>query len=187
MRSNRFQKWWLILIKGSLLILLGLTSFVISEETSVVVNTIVGISIISAALISVVTLLFFTRKIGKQAKSILFVEAVMDALIGTIILYFPTPTFAFLISMLGIWLLLIGSVQIIFAVQVRQVLRGWLLFLFNGLLTISISSLIVFQAYSKEISDGQMVGYLAIVSGSLLILGSVILKRWGRFIYRPTP
>lgn len=176
MKNTFFKNWWLLLVKGILVVALGIMSFIMPHITILVLTTWFGALMVLVGILSLATLFASRKELGRGSK-MQVLEGVMDIFFGLLILLFPQITVLVFAVIVGIWLIFVGILQLIFSLLLRPIIKNWWLFLLNGLITTILGGLIGFNPLEGTITLSYLIGITAIFFGLMLITGSFFLKQ----------
>mgnify|MGYP001825814436 FL=1 len=162
--------WWLVLIEGIALIILGLLLLANPAKTSVIVIQVLGIYWLSVGIIKIVSIFIDSSMWGWK----LF-AGIVGILAGILILqhplYAPLLVGAALVIILGIQGLIMGIVGLIQAFQGA----GWGVGIL-GVVSILIGILLLANLWLFTFSLPWVIGILAIVGGIIAIIAAFRVK-----------
>jgi uncharacterized membrane protein HdeD (DUF308 family) len=157
------KKWWVLALRGVLLILMGLLAFV-NPLTWVIFIGIV-------MLIDGVSMLFagFGNQPAGQSRWPLILIGVLGVIAGIIVLVNPPLGGLTLTIVIGAWAIVTGILEIISAIRVREDIDNeWWLILF-GVLAIIFGILVFQNVLAGFMTIAWIFGVFAIVAGILSI------------------
>lgn len=156
--------WWLILIQGIALIIIGALFLINPAQTAVIATTVLGIYWLIQGVLSIVSI--FMDRSGWFWK---LVMGVLGIIAGIIILqhplWAPAVVGATLVIILGIQGIFMGIMQLILALQGG----GWGLAIL-GVISIIIGAILLFNVWVATISLPWVIGIFAIIGGILAII-----------------
>jgi uncharacterized membrane protein HdeD (DUF308 family) len=167
MENTLARNWGLVVLRGVLAILFGLTAFVWPEITLVVLVWIFGIYVLADGLVSIGTGLSRTKDSPRWWVFIL--EGLVSIVAGGIALIWPQiATLAIVLLMAG-WAFLTGILEIVAAIRLRHEINNeWLLAL-GGIISIVLGVFLFLQPFAGGIAIIWTVAAYAIIFGLLLI------------------
>jgi len=162
--------WWLVLLQGIALIILGILFLASPGMTAVVVVQFVGIYWLIAGIFSIVSIFVNSSLWGWK-----LISGVVGIIAGFIILqhplWAPVVVGEVLIIVLGIQGIIIGVVYLIQAFQGA----GWGMGLL-GVVSVIIGIILLANIWAFTISLPWAIGILALVGGVLSIIGAFQMK-----------
>ncbi len=123
MDASIFKNWWLLLINGIILTLLGIVSIFVPFTAVLTVALYIGI----AALFSGIFLIAFSlSNTNQEGWGWRFVEGIIDLIFGFVLLANPYVSAALVPMLIGIWIFIRGIMFIVDAFSWRKVEKsGW--------------------------------------------------------------
>lgn len=176
MRNTLSNNWWMIAIKGVLILTLGVVALVIPAKTILVLTTWIGIFLLLAGLLTFLILASNWKRMAR-GKLWLLLDGLLDTGIGLLILFNPEQTVWVLTVLIGVWLLLMGIIQIVYALRTRGYLKLWWVALINGLVTAVLGGLIWSNPLEGLLALTVLFGLATCFYGVLLIVFSLRLRR----------
>jgi uncharacterized membrane protein HdeD (DUF308 family) len=161
------NNWFMFVVNGLIAILFGLMIIFIKEETIIKLTLYFGLLILAGGAI----LLIVAVRNMKQEKphALLLAESIAAILIGAIIAFYPQQSLKFFLILVGVWAVIIGLMQIIMAVQMKNKVSNHNLFTINGVITLVVGLLLFFDPMGAIKALLIIIGLLALVTGVLLI------------------
>ncbi|MEZ4517304.1 MAG: DUF308 domain-containing protein [Chloroflexota bacterium] len=156
--------WWLILIEGIALIIIGALFLINPAKTAVIATMVLGIYWLVSGVLSIVSIFIDSSAWGWK----LLVGA-LGIIAGIIILqhplWSPAVVGATLIIILGIQGILMGIMQLIMALQGG----GWGLAII-GVISLVIGVILLFNVWIAAVSLPWVIGIFAIIGGILAVI-----------------
>ena len=177
MRNALSNNWWWITVKGLLILALGLISLFVPAQTILVLTTWIGIILLLGSAFTFI-LLFSNWSRLANGKLLLFLDGILDAGVGLLILLYPEQTVYIVTILIAVWLVLMGILQIYYAFSTRGHLKLWWVALVNGLVTVVLGVLIGSNPFEGAKALIILFGLSACFYGIMLIIFSLRLKRW---------
>lgn len=181
--SVLFRNWWLLGIKGILTLVFGLIALTLKDINQIKIVKYFCIIILSSGI-----LLAFGSFFNRRTKPYWrwwFFEGLFDISIGLIIVYMLShrriEAMANYTEIIAVWALVFGMIQIFTAFRFKKLSLTWFAMFFSGLLAILYTSTIIahfivgFNSLPGLDAKKTLIGYFAIVLGSIVITNSVSL------------
>ncbi len=166
------KDWWLYMLLGVGLVILGLLVISTPAITAVAVTTVVGILLIASAIVQGVYAFKFYAKPGRTLLQV-FV-AILYALAGVALLSRPIIGAVTLTILLAIYFFAKGIVKIVAAFEMRRHLPHWGWMLFGGILSLILGLLIAASWPSSALwAIALLLGIDLMVAGWTIIVLSV--------------
>jgi uncharacterized membrane protein HdeD (DUF308 family) len=167
------KKWWILLVRGVLLILIGVLAFV-SPLTWVVFVGVYALIDGTAMLIS-----GFGEQPAGQSHWPLIVVGILGILAGLFILWNPALAGETLTYVIAAWAIVTGILEIISAIRLRdEISNEWWLIL-TGILAIIFGILVFRNVLAGFVTITWVFGIFAILAGILSIVLSFRVRDFG--------
>ncbi|PTM08550.1 MAG: hypothetical protein DA408_20335 [Bacteroidetes bacterium] len=173
--ASIFNNWWLVALKGVLVIFFGSLALAVPQVTMVALTFYFGILVLLAGVL-IVAFALQNRTTVAHWKYFL-AEGVIDLLFGLAVVVNPGLTLYFFIILLGCWLIFGGGFQIWFAIRHRAEMKGTNPSLINGVVTLALGAAIAFFPVSGMITLSWIIGFTALFFGSLLIVAALQMRK----------
>ncbi len=175
MSTYQFNKWWLLLIKGFILILLALVIMFNPRQTLLMISIYMGISLI----ITGITLLLISAELKKAMENwtMRLAEGLLDIVFGFFLLAHPDVSMVIIPILIGFWvifygvLILSGSFQFSDAMKVRKKA-----ILIVGIITIISGFIIAYNPNITIVSVGMLIGIPVLIIGFANLFFAINLK-----------
>lgn len=180
--GSRFQmglrrSWWVFLVYGLLAIVFGVA--LLLWPTYSVMALVMAFGLLSLA-DGLVSLLSAIRHDLALPRWLLVAYAVLSIGFGVAALMWPVQLATAMLWVIALWLILAGVARIVFAIQVRKLVRGeWLLAL-SGVLALALGVLFLARPDIGLVAISVWVGVGALFYGALQILVGVRLRSRSR-------
>ena len=112
-----------------------------------------------------------------KAGAMILVESIVAVAIGIGLIFFPEVFAKLFLIMIGIWAIIIGIVQLVIMVNIKGEIANKNILLINGLLTIALGAVLLFNPFLWAIFLVKMIGVFAALFGILMIYFSLVLRR----------
>ncbi len=164
MTTARFKKWWLLLIKGFILIILACLIIFYPQESIVTISLFMGISLIVTGIV----LLLISAELRKAMENwtMRLAEGLMDIVFGFFLLAHPDVSLVIIPILIGFWvifygvLILAGSFQFKESFQTRRKAV-----LIVGIFTVIFGFIIAFNPGITIVSIGILIGVPVLIIG----------------------
>lgn len=162
--TKRAVPWWLILIEGIALLIIGGLFLTSPAQTAVLVTTVLGIFWLIQGILSIVSIFLDHSAWGWK-----LIVGILGIIAGIVILqhpmWAPLVVGATLVIVLGIQAIMMGIIQLIMALQGG----GWGLAIL-GIVTLILGAILLFNVWVATISLPVVLGIFAIIGGILAII-----------------
>jgi uncharacterized membrane protein HdeD (DUF308 family) len=168
------SNWFMFVLNGLIAILFGLLVIFIKEETIVKLTLYFGLLILVIGAILLIVAISNMKK--EKPHALLLAESIAAILIGAIIAFYPQQSLQLFLILVGIWATIIGLMQIIMAVQMKNKVSNHSMFTINGVITLVFGLLLFFNPMGAIKALMVVIGLLALASGVLLIYLGIKVK-----------
>ena len=127
------RSWWLFLLYGVVAIAFGLASLIWPDRSVLALVLTFGVLSLADGLVSLLSI--FRREIALP-NWLLLLYALVSIGFGLLAVLQPARMAGALLWLLALWLVFAGLARIVFAVQVRKLVRGEWLLLMSGVLAL---------------------------------------------------
>jgi uncharacterized membrane protein HdeD (DUF308 family) len=170
------RNWWVFLLNGAVLIVAGVLIFSI-DWTVRDLATFIGALFIFQGLAEALTTGIDARV--RQANVILGLLSIAS---GVLIVVWPTPGLLAVAIVLGAWLIVMGVYTMAGAVAARDILPGWWLLLFVGLLEIPLGVLALANPGATLAALITVAGIWAVAIGVMRVVLAFEVKRLPTYV-----
>lgn len=172
-----FKNWWILLLKGILLIVFGIVSFLNPGATIAALVYWFAIFAMLDGIISVIGVLMNWKT--EEYKWLMLAEGLLGLVFGYLVFRSPETFATFVGFLIGFWAMFIGIARIAMAIQLRKEIQGegWLIL--GGVLSILFGIIVFAQPGVGVTTVLWMAGIFAILIGVLLAIVSFRLKATG--------
>lgn len=177
-----FKNWWMILLKGTLLIIFGILAFLRPGITMTSLVIWFAAFMIADGVISLAAVI--SNWNSREDKWLLVAEGALGVLLGILIFRRPVVFEVFIAYLIGFWAIFSGISKIAMAIQLRKEMEGegWLVL--SGIMSILFGIIIFAQPMTGIATLMWIAGTFAILVGILMIFLSLKLRRSGDLIER---
>jgi len=160
-------KWWALVLRGSLAVLLGILALLFPIHTVRVLFILVGIFLILDGVIMAGSSLSHRSRVS--AWWIFFVEGVLGFMIGIFALLRPETAAAVLVFLVGLWAIITGILEIAAGFRLRAAVQGEWLLIAGGVLSFIFGLIMVFVPSTAVVAILWLVALYFILFGAVLI------------------
>ena len=170
------QNWWLVVLRGVLAILFGLSAFIWPGITWLTLIVLFGVYAIADGLIAIWT--GFSRTRESPRWWTFLVEGLLNIAAGVVALIWPDLATLVLIYLIAAWAVFTGILEIVAAIRLRnEITNEWFLAL-GGVLSIALGILLFLQPVAGSLAIIWMIAGYALVFGILLVILGIRLRSW---------
>jgi uncharacterized membrane protein HdeD (DUF308 family) len=174
METKRSKNWWFLAVNGGIFILFGLLMLFFTQETILTMIKYFGILLLAGG---AVLLFIGINNIRKDRSAAMILgEAIASIAIGLALLLFPQATVALFLMLIGIWAIIIGIIQLVIIVNIKGILANKNVLLLNGLLTIGLGILLLFNPFDWAVFMGKIIGICSALFGILLVYFAFMVR-----------
>lgn len=167
MNNGLARNWWLVVLRGILAILFGLTAFVWPDITWVVLIMMFGIYTLLDGLAAVGTGLSRAKESPRWWAFL--GEGLVGIAVAVVALIWPQLTGLILVLVIAGWAVLTGILEIIAAIRLRHEINNeWLLAL-GGIVSIALGVFLFLRPFAGGIAIIWTVAAYALIFGVILI------------------
>ena len=161
------SNWLTFFINGIIALIIGALLLFVPDETILVITRYFGILLLIGGIVLMVIAIRNIR--SDQPYAILMIEALVAIVIGILLIFYTQKSLELFVILIGAWALIIGIVQMIVSVRLKDQISNYSLLLINGFLTGLLGVLLFFNPFEALVALGIIVGILAMLVGILLI------------------
>ncbi len=170
------ERWWLIALRGGLALLLGLGLVMYPAKTLTVITWVVGLwALVEGIALMVMALI---KHVEVDGWGLLFFQGLLGVFLGVVLMALPAISLGIVFFLVGLWLVLVGIVLVVEAMQVRQEILGgeWLL-LATAILSMLFGVFLIGNLQVGVAVAGLLLGIMMLVFGMMTIAFGFQLKR----------
>jgi len=173
------RSWWLVVLRGILLLLLGLAALIWPHMTLALLVLWIGAAFLVSGVFALAAAVVGR---GIEGRGWLVLEGVLDVAAGIVTFLYPGITQVVLLAVVAGWAIITGMLQIVTAVRFRKVLRReWLLGL-AGALAVLFGVLLIARPVAGLTTLTLLIGAFTIVYGAALIALGVRLRGLRQYV-----
>ncbi len=174
-----FKNWWMVTLRGFVLILFGMFAVVNPKEAVLVLVLYAGLVAITSGIFLIVMSLSNTKR--KYWAWTLFIS-IVDILFGVTVLAYPYATTVATASIftifIGIWALFGGITLVWNAFQFRKDSKfNWLIMFLGGVITCFVALIIISSPVKESLTLTVLIGVFAIIFGFANMIWGLELKK----------
>jgi uncharacterized membrane protein HdeD (DUF308 family) len=175
METKRFKNWWFLALNGGIFTIFGLMMLFFAPEFIKTLLIYFGIVMLAGGGIMLLAGINNIRR--DKAGAMVLVESIVAIAIGFALIFFPEASTKLFLIMIGIWAIIIGIVQLVVIVNMKGEISNKNLLLANGLFTIALGAVLLFNPFLWAIILVKIIGAFAAIFGMLLIYFSFLLRK----------
>jgi uncharacterized membrane protein HdeD (DUF308 family) len=161
------DKWWLVILRGIVAILFGLALIIMPVRALQIFLVLFGVFLLADGfLLALQSITVHTMDSRWLAK---LIQGIFSIIIGVVALSFPGLTLLSLIYLIAFYAMVSGILQMISAWEFRKVVKGELLLLLSGILSLLFGIALILFPIVGAISLIQVVGAFEILFGIVLL------------------
>jgi uncharacterized membrane protein HdeD (DUF308 family) len=180
---NLTRNWWLVVLRGVLAILFGLTAFLWPGLTFLVLILMFGVYAIADGAFAMLTGVVSSKYSPRWW--VFLLEGVVSVAAGVVAILRPDLAAAVLIAVIAIWAILTGILEIAAAVRLRREITNEWMLAFAGFVSIVLGVLLFFQPGAGGLVITLMIGAYALIFGLVLVILGLRLRKWNTPARRP--
>ncbi len=165
MTLERKKNWKLSFLRGLILTLFGIYALFESGTTVKSIMSVFGIFILLFGLL-LLLLLIVNKSLGLNYPS---AEAVLDILIGVLIMAYPQNMAELMVIIIAIWILLIGLFILQAGYGMRATSPFWLFPFISGLITVLLGILLLANPFGVARAAVTIIGLFSLIAGLALM------------------
>jgi uncharacterized membrane protein HdeD (DUF308 family) len=172
-----FKNWWVLLLKGILLVIFGILSFMNPGITLATLVLWFAIFMMIDGVFSIFGVVSNWKT--EEDKWLLLAEGALGLVLGLLVYRSPDTFLSFIAFVISFWAIFSGISRIAMAIQLRKEIEGegWLIL--SGVLSVIFGILVFAQPGIGIATLMWIIAIFAILVGVLLILLSLKLKKAG--------
>jgi len=174
MLQTFLKNWWLLTLKGILLIIFGIIAFMNPGVTFAILLTWFSAFLIIDGVLSLINV--FSNWKAQEDKWLFVLEGVVNILLGILIFRAPAAYTLVAVFFMGFWSIFSGISRVAMAIQLRKEItgEGWLAL--SGVLGIVFGIIIISNPGIGVATFMYMVAFFALAIGILLVVLSFKVK-----------
>ena len=162
------SKWGMVLVRGILAILFGITTLLMPGITLGVLVALFGAyALVDGVILSIIAIK--DRK-GHPKWWLMLLAGLTSIAAGVVTLLWPGITAASLFYLIVAWAIVTGIFKVIFAIRFRKAIKGEGLLVLDGLLSVAFGILLIVQPTAGALAVLWLIGVYAIALGVMLVV-----------------
>ncbi|MBO4328782.1 MAG: DUF308 domain-containing protein [Bacteroidales bacterium] len=174
MNHTPILNWSPFLISGLVTLLYGILALLLPADLLQTVMTVMGIVLMVAGVVCAAVSLL--RKKNMMPWMLLLFEAIVLILVGVAAIVWSYETVKLLIILIGIWVAIIGLMQLISLIGIKGLSNKWF-FVVCGVLALAFGLLMIFNPFESAEFFVKLTGAIALVVGILTLMFAFIVRR----------
>lgn len=168
------KRWWLLILRGTLLILFGLIAFFAPGIVLISLIVIFAVFLIAAGIF----LIFESISSNDRNHRVLKItEGIINIITAVIILVLPAESIDVIMIFVSAWAFISGIFQIASAIKLRKVIENEFLAITGGFISLIFGIVILFNLIAGAEALVMVFGIFAVVSGALIVSLSFKIKK----------
>lgn len=180
MTHDLLRSWWSYSLRGVLLFLFGAVCLLAPGITVSLLAVWAGAFILVDGVFGLIGVLSNWR--AYEEKWLLLVEAVLNILIGILVLRMPEAMVWAFVLLMAAWAVLVGITRIAVAVQLRKEIKGEGWIIASGVLTVLFGALLAAMPSAGVITLAWLIGFPSIIIGVVLVAMSFRMRKLQRSV-----
>ena len=161
------NSWSAFAINGALALLFGILALAVPTATILVFAKYFGLLVLIAGIVFLI--LALNNRRGNRPFTTLLIEAIAGIVIGLVILFYTQESLTLFVILIGLWAIIMGVMQLVFAFQVKNNKPDRNVLIFNGIFTLILGVLV----FSNPLESAQvfvtLAGIIALIAGVILL------------------
>ena len=168
------SRWWLFLIRGIAAIIFGVLAFGYPGLTLVVLVTVFGIYAIVVGAFAIWTAI--AGGMDSRHRWMLALEGLLGIVFGLVVWNYPLMSTVAFVYFFAAWVILTGIAQILFGIEMRDVIKDEWLYILSGVVSIVFGILVLRNPGAGALAAAWIIGFYAVLAGVLQIGLSLRLR-----------
>lgn len=162
------RNWWALALRGVFAILFGLMAIVWPGLTLAALILLFGAYALVDGVFAVVH--GFSSYGERERWWVTVLEGIAGIIIGIVTFLWPDLTALTLLTIIGVWAIFTGVMEIMGAIQLRQVIEGEWLYILSGIASVVFGLLVILFPGAGALSLTWLIGLYALVFGVMFII-----------------
>jgi uncharacterized membrane protein HdeD (DUF308 family) len=178
--------WWVLLVRGIILVLLGIAMFAWPKATLLVFVVLFAAYLFVDGVMSIIQ--GFSQRRTGEPSGWSFASGILAIAFGIAVLAWPDTIGKVLMVLIGIWAILAGITGIAAGFRAKQAPgSGWAWILALGILALIFGIALIANPAAGILSILWLVAIWAIMSGIVMIIASFFVKKVGNAVVEANP
>lgn len=174
MKSNFVSNWWSLALSGIIALLFGFLAFYNPEGMLTKIIGFFGIVILIVGIAMLIGVINNIR--NKQPYAPDLIWTIITIAVGAVLTFYTNEAVQVFVVIIGVWAILIGSVQLFLMTKLDSSDKSRNTFLINGVITIIFGIIMFFNPFQSARFILILSGILAFIIGILLIVLAIKMK-----------
>ena len=175
MLESLLKNWWILLLKGIVLVILSIYIFLNPDAAVLGLSIFIGIALVISGVFTTIASILYRKVVGNWKWYL--VEGLIDSLLGLIILSAPGLTATIVAFVVGLWFLFYGITKVVASFELRKnEITNWWVELIFGLLAVVFSFMIMFNPFAGAVTIALLLGTFFLFTGLFNIIFAFFLK-----------
>ena len=167
--------WWALLLRGIAALVFSIATFAVPGVTIAILVTIFGIYALIDGILAIVAAIRAVQ--GHQRWGFFLVEGIIGILVGLYAIAVPVAAAAIFITLLAIWAIVTGVLEIVAALRLRRHIQGEWVLILTGILSIGLGILLFAAPVPGAVFLVWVLAGYGLLFGVLLIALSLRVRR----------
>jgi uncharacterized membrane protein HdeD (DUF308 family) len=182
--TQLFQNWWHFAVRGALAIVFGIVALIWPEPTKLALVLLFGAFVMADGIITVATGIQ-SRSYFKQWWALLL-EGLTGIVIAVLTFIWPNTAAVALLYVIAAWAIITGMLEMMAAIELRNVIVGESVMFLYGLLSVAFGILLIVFPSAGAVGIVWAIGFYAIAAGIMEIIIAFRLRDLGRELEKPS-
>lgn len=170
------RNWWLVALRGAAGILFGILAFVWPGATLSALIMLLGAYLFIDGITTIAHSIVMLNNV--QLWWLELIEGIATVLFGALTLFWPEITGLLLLSLIAIWSIITGVIEILAALRLRKVIDNEWSLIVAGSFSVLFGLLLLIFPMAGVISIAFIIGSYAIIFGVLTLMLAFRLRRF---------
>jgi uncharacterized membrane protein HdeD (DUF308 family) len=163
------RNWWVLAIRGVIAIAFGMLAFIQPKSALGVLVTLVALYLIADGVSLLATYVRGDPEARRAGWSVA-VMGILGILIGVAAFAWPNATALSILTIVAVWAIVMGAVQLVAAIRLRREINGELFLAIGGVLAIAFGVYLVTNPSDGLMSLVWLVGFWAVLFGAVTVV-----------------
>jgi uncharacterized membrane protein HdeD (DUF308 family) len=175
MLQDLARNWWLVALRGVAGILFGIMAFIWPGTTLTALVLLLGAYLFIDG-IATIAHSISARKVN-DVWWLMLLEGIATLIFGALTLFWPGLTGILLISMIAVWSIITGVLEIVSAVRMRKVIDNEWMLIISGIFSVLFGLALIIFPLAGAISIAFIIGTYAIIFGIFTLMFAFRLRK----------
>lgn len=174
MNSYIKKRWWLLALRGILLIIFGIIALFTPGIVLISLLIVFAVFLFAAGIFLIAESF---SSVDKSHRVLKIIEGVINIITGVIVLSLPAESIAVIMIFISAWAFISGVFQIAAAIKLRKIIENELLAITGGFISLIFGIVILFNLIAGAEALVMVFGIFAVISGALIVVLSFRIKK----------